>query len=109
MNKSGENQRTNLQKQKVHAVRHVLNPHVSVAKKTENPILKNPRTNKPGENLRTNLQQQNVYAVQHVLNPDVSAANSVEDQTRESIALRPHQKTAALPEPEPRMRSDLLN
>ena len=109
MNKSGENQRTNLQQQKVHAVRHVLNPWVSVAKKVEDPILKKPRTNKSGKNLRTNLQQQKVDTVQHVLNPGVSVAKSVEDQTRKSIAQRSHQKTAALPKLESKMRWGLLN
>ena len=109
MNKSGENQRTNLQQQNVYAVRHVLNPCVSVAKNVEDQILKKPRTNKSGENLRTNQQQQNVYAVQHVLNPGVSVAKSVEDQIRESIAQRSYQKAAALPKLGPRMRSGLLN
>ena len=109
MNKSGENQRTNLQQQNVHAVRHVLNPCVSVAKKVEDQTLKKPRTNKSGDNLRTNPQQQNVYAVQHVLNLCASVAKSVEDQTKESIAQRSYQKAAALPKLEPRMRWSLLN
>ena len=109
MNKSGENQGTNLQQQNVHAVRHVLNPWVSVAKKVEDPILKKPRTNKSRENLRTNQQQQKVDTVQHVLNPGASVAKSVKDQTRESITQRSHQKTAALLKLEPRMRWGFVN